>query len=146
MNILPDNQNNQQTQQAVSTPSTTISQTGAKEVEPGGIAPQEGLRDATGQEVSLPKEVISQGVRIQPTSAPIPPSVAQMGVKPAGANIPAPTTTTVALPITDDQISRGLHFGISNSLYWLAQWCIRRLKQVHIALKNVHGKLIRTKS
>ena len=118
---------------------------GAKEVEPGAQIP-DGAQDATGQEFALPKEVISAGVRVQPTTVPIPQSVAQMGVKPAGGNIPVQTTTTVVLPLTDDQIAVGLHQSITNSWRWLAEWCVRRLKQLHVAVKTIHGKLIRVTS
>ena len=107
------------------------SPSGSKEVV-GGMDRPEGLRDATGQEVELPKEVVQAGVRVQPTSVPIPSPVAQMGVKPAGGNIPPQTTSTVALPISDDQIAAGLRMSIINSLRWLAEWCVKRLKQIRI--------------
>lgn len=117
----------------------------AKESEPGAIS-TEGLRDATGQEAAVPKEVLTAGVKVRPTTIPIPQSVAQMGVKPSGHNIPVQTTTTVVLPLTDDQIVVGLHQNFANSWRWLAEWCVRRLKQVHIAVKTVHGTLIREKA
>ena len=110
---------------AVTTPS------GSKEVV-GGMDRPDGLQDATGQEMELPKEVASAGVRVQPTSVPIPPPVAQMGVKPAGQNIPTQTTSTIDLPLSDDQIAAGLHTSIINSLRWLAEWCVKRLKQIRI--------------
>jgi hypothetical protein len=149
MNDLPDpaTQQNSKTQN----PNTKQEDTqnsgvglGAKETEPSNVIP-EGLRDATGQETQLSPEVSGAGVRVHPTSVSIPPSVASLGVKPAGQNVPVTTTSTVVLPLTDDQIAVGLHQSISNSVRWLAAWCIRRLKQVHIVLKNVHGKLIRIK-
>lgn len=90
----------------------------------------------------LSKEVTSAGVTIHPTTIPIPPPVAKMGVQPAGANIPMPTATTV-LPITDEQIAEGLGKTIRDSWRWLAEWCVRRLKQVHMGLKSIHGKLVR---
>lgn len=114
----------------------------AKEVEPGGTT-DEGLRDATGQEYEPSPEVASAGVKVHPTVVPIPTPVANMGVKAAGHNVPVQTTTTVVLPLTDDQIAAGLHAGITNSIRWLAAWCIKRLKQFHIAIKTVHGKLMR---
>jgi hypothetical protein len=127
-------------------PSVPVTPTGAKEVEPGDIAPQEGLRDVTGQEAEIPKEVFSAGVRIRPTTVQVPPRVSKMGVRPAGHNIPVQTTTTVTLPMTDDQIAQGLHESITSSLRWLSEWCLRRMKQLHIIVKMVHGKLIRVKA
>ncbi len=107
------------------------------------VNPEVPAVDASTHEVdSLPKEVTSAGVTIQPTTIPIPQPVSQMGVKPAGSNIPMPTASTV-LPITDDQIAQGLGKSIKDSIRWLAEWCIRSLKKVHIGLKSIHGKLIR---
>jgi len=98
-----------------------------------------------GSPMELPKEVASAGVTIHPTTIPIPQPVAHMGVTPGPANIPMPTSTTT-LPITDDQIAQGLGKGIRESFRWLAEWCLRRLKQVHIGLKSIHGKLVRVQT
>ena len=117
---------------------------GNKEVVAGGMNQQESLRDATGQEFELPKEVTSAGVRMQPTTVAIPPNVSKMGVQPAGQNVPVQTAPAVPLPLTDDQIAVGLQEGVTSSWRWLSEWCVRRLRQVHIAVKAVHGKLIRT--
>lgn len=94
---------------------------------------------------TLPKEVTAAGVSIHPTTIPLPQSVANMGVQPTGANIPMPTAP-VTLPISDDQIAQGLGKSIRESFRWLAEWCIRRLKQVHVGLQSVHGRLIRVQT
>lgn len=120
--------------------SATLS--GNKEVVGGGGQPDT-LRDATGQEAAIPKEVASAGVRIHPTIVPIPQRVSQMGVKPAGANIPVQTATTVVLPMSDEAISTGLGQGVTSSWRWFSEWCLRRMKQLHVIVKIVHGKLIR---
>lgn len=90
----------------------------------------------------LTKEVTQAGVTIQPTTIPIAPPVAQMGVASGPANIPMPIASAV-LPITDDQIARGLGKSIKESFRWLAEWCVRRLKQAHIGLQSIHGRLTR---
>lgn len=90
----------------------------------------------------LTKEVASAGVSVQPTTIPVPGPVAQMGVQPGPANIPMPTAA-VTLPISDDQIAEGLGKSIRESFRWLAEWCIRRLKQVHVGLQSIHGRLTR---
>lgn len=132
MTDLP-NSTDPQDQTPPSTPLgvTPASSFGSKEVV-GGVDRPEGLRDATGNEMELPKEVVQAGVRVQPTSVPIPPKVAQMGVKPAGQNIPVQTTSAVALPISDAQIAAGLRISIVNSFRWLAEWCVKRIKQIRI--------------
>lgn len=118
-----------------------------KEIEfsSGMASPELGLVDAGTQEIELPKEVASVGVTAQPTTVQLPPNVQNLGVQPVGQSGPAGQATTVVLPLTDDQIAQGLHQGITSSFRWLAEWCIRRLKQVHVGLKFIHGKLFRIK-
>lgn len=117
-----------------------------KEIEGGVGLGEPGLRDVTGGEVELAKEVASAGVKVHPTTVAIPQSVAQLGVKPTGTNVPAQPAPAVALPLTDDQIAVGLHQSIASSIRWLAEWCLRRLKQLHMGIKYIHGKVMRVKS
>jgi hypothetical protein len=127
-------------------PVISVTPSGNKEAQGGGIEIPESLRDSTGQEFELPKEVAGAGVKVHPTVVAIPPPVSQMGVKPVGQNVPVQTSPTVVLPLTDEQIATGLHQGVADSIRWLSEWCVRRLKHLHIAVKVVHGKLIRTAS
>lgn len=92
-----------------------------------------------GQDIDLPKEVSAVGVSIHPTTVVLPPGVSQMGVTPT-ASVPSLQTPSVALPLTDDQIVLGLKQSVSSSWRWLAEWCIRRLKQIHKSLTSVRGK------
>jgi len=142
MNTLSDPQQTDGNTQVQPQPVGSVS-SGNKEVVVG--SGHDVLHDASGQEFEIPKEVASAGVRIHPTTVPIPPRVSHMGMKPAGANIPVQTTTTVALPLTDDQIAVGLTQGVVFSWRWFSEWCVRRMKQIHVAVKMVHGKLIRVK-
>ena len=146
MNDLSNSSDPQGSSTPVVPPTATMGPSGNKEVEGGRMSAQESLQDSTGQEFELPKEVVSAGVRTRPTVVSIPPTVAQMGVKPAGHNIPVQTTSSIILPLTDDQIAAGLHQGVTTSWRWLSTWCIRRLKQIHVTVKTVHGKLIRVKT
>ncbi len=128
-------------------PAGNLSVSTNKEIENVPAAATEGpTAKEAGQETDrLPKEVTSAGVSIHPTTISVPAPVQQMGVKPAGANIPMPVAA-VTLPISDDQIARGLRQSVTSSLRWLAEWCLRRLKQVHMGLKNIHGKLTRVRT
>ncbi len=109
---------------------------GSKELEPGaGGLEQATLKDVSGKEIELPKEVAAAGVKTQPTTVTIPRAVSQMGVTPVGQAVPA-QATTVALPLTDDQIARGLTQSITSSWRWLSEWCIRKLKQLHSKLRT----------
>ena len=81
----------------------------------------------------------------------LPPDVKKLGVTHTGPSVPiTPVTTTVlpsvALPISDNQVVAGLHAQVVSALRWLAEWCMRRLKKAHIALKEAHGKVMRVKS
>lgn len=109
---------------------------GGKEMEPtaGGLE-QPTVKDVSGKEIELPKEVIAAGVRTQPTTIQLPAAVTQMGVSAVGTNAQTPAPA-VALPLTDDQIALGLKQSIVSSWRWLAEWCVRRLKQFH---KKIHA-------
>jgi len=97
-----------------------------------------------GQETEVSPEVASSGVAVQPTTIPIPQSISAMGVQPAGQNIPQ-AEPAVDLPLSDDQIAQGLKQSVWSSWRWLAQWCLRKLKQLHMGLKSIHGKLTRVR-
>lgn len=95
------------------------------------------LKDIGTHEVDLPKEVVAVGVSSRPTNVKLPPAVQQLGVRATGQTSPSARAPSVALPLTDDQIAQGLTYGITNSWRWLAQWCVRRLKQIHRAFNKV---------
>lgn len=120
----------------------TVSLGGSKEKELVGTDTEALSKEIGTREFELPKEVASVGVRTQPTTVPVPPLVAKLGVKPTGANVPAPTQSA-ALPLTDDQIAQGLRQSITSSFRWFAEWCLRRLKQLHVTVKKVGGTLVR---
>jgi len=106
---------------------------GGKEAEGMHIVSPELPLRAVGQEVSLPKEVQQVGVSVIPTTVPLPPQIQQMGVQSVGANV-HPTSTNgsgVTLPLTDEQIAKGLHESIATSIRWLAEWCTRQILMMH---------------
>ena len=144
MNDLSDSSVSQTHPQAPQDSSVAPVSSGAKEIEPATPS-GDGLRDATDHESVISGELESAGVKIHPTTIPIPERVSQMGVKPAGSNIPVQTGTTVVLPLTDDQIAKGLHQSITSSWRWFAEWCVRQYKKLHFAVKTVGGKLVRIK-
>ena len=117
----------------------------AKELESGQAGPEAAIIDSGAQEIELPKEVASTGVKVQPTVVTLPPPVQQLGVQPSGVKPSQGTSVTVTLPLSDDQIARGLKQSITTSWRWLAEWCKRRLSIFHLALKQVRGRLIRTR-
>lgn len=129
-----------------SNPSPPPSGSMAKEIGPHISIAEAPIITEFGQEAPLPSEVIKAGVTIKPTTIHLPPSVKNMGMKAVGTEAPAVgDTKEVALPLSDEQIARGLHESIQSSFRWLAQWCERQLKQAHIMVKTIHGKIIRSK-
>jgi hypothetical protein len=120
---------------------------GAKESESrlGSISLESLPVTEIGKEIELPKEVSQAGVQIHPTAIPIPPSVGQMGVQPAGNNVTVSSGASVTLPLTDDQIVQGLHQNVTSSWRWLAEWCVRKLKKMHILLKQIGSRVVEIK-
>ncbi len=110
----------------------------------GFQSPDLPIRDTHGAEFELPREIEAVGVKVQPTIVPVPSAVAQLGITAVGANSPPATGQAVVLPLTDEQIAQALHKDIKSSARWLAEWCIKRLKELHIVVKEVHGRLFRT--
>jgi hypothetical protein len=49
----------------------------------------------------------------------------QILLKPTGKQ-----NVKVTLPLTEDQIEKGLHMQIWNSIRWLAEWCMRQIKML----------------
>ena len=131
---------NNQTSQSSDITGTMSGGIGSKEKERGELP----LTNYGNIEMELPKEVASVGVSVRPTTVTIPKPVQQMGVTPTGTSVPIGNGATVTLPLTDDQIADGLHLGFASSWRWLAEWCIRRLKQTHVLIKVIHGKIFRT--
>ncbi len=116
----------------------------AKETGPHISFVEAPLVTEVGQETPLSDEVAKAGVTIRPTTVTLPPSVQKLGVKVLGEGTPASASKTATpLPLTDDQIATGLHQSIKSSWRWLAEWCVRQLKQAHVLLKSFHGKIVR---
>jgi len=138
-----------QTKKPSTTPSGGGPQTGgmAKETGPHVSLAESPAIVEIGQEAPLSDEVTKSGVKIQPTTVHVPEPVAKLGVKATGASAPAANASApVVLPLTDDQIAKGLHQGIMTSWRWLAEWCTKHLKNAHLVLKSVHGKVVRKKT
>lgn len=87
-----------------------------------------------GKDIELPKEVSAVGVSVHPTSAVVSQQVQSLGVTVSGNQIPVGNGSSVTLPLTSSQITLGLHQSITSSFRWLAEWCLRKLKQIHKSL------------
>lgn len=114
-----------------------------KEIERAAIAKTESFLEEAGKLPELTPELEKAGVQKVHGEVQIPAPVSQMGVKQAGPTAPVSGQVAVTLPITDDQVLKGLHANIFEAIRWLAEWSIRRLKMAHLALKKVGGRIIR---
>lgn len=118
-----------------------------KEAEPvaSGMTPVEhgNIVMEIGKDVELSPEVASSGVRVQQSTVEISKPVRAMGVTPTGHAPISSTSAGVPLPLSDEQIAQGLHQDITTSWRWLAEWCVRKLKQVHMAIRVVRGAPVR---
>ncbi len=94
-------------------------------------------------EMELEPDLEQAGLQKVSETIDLPPDMVKMGAQTVGMTQPVATTTTVKLPINDDQIIIGLHMKIYSSLRWLAEWCLKKLKKAHIHLKKMGGKTIR---
>lgn len=108
------------------------------------VTPEASQATEQQKDTELPREVAAIGVTMQPTTVVLPNIVKNAGVQALNPQAPVITfAPTVKLPLSDDQIAKGLHESVASSVRWLAQWCMRRLKQVHIVAKDVGGRLVR---
>lgn len=128
--------------QTVSVPSGGV----GKEIEPLA-SPSEGVTEIS-SEVPLHPEVERIGVKQFRETIELPPDVKKLGVTPASQPLtsPSPPLPPVPLPLSDSAVVTGLHASLLAAIRWLATWCIKKLKKAHIALKTVHGKVIRVKA
>lgn len=141
--VVPDDNNNTPVSAKVNISSST-----GKEHEALRLSATESVTDIS-QEAELPREVEKAGVEIIKDTIELPPDVKKLGVTQTGPSTPVIISNPlpqVTLPISDQTVVVGLHAQILSSLRWLAIWCIRRLKKAHIALKEIHGKIVRVKN
>lgn len=114
----------------------------SKEQEPGV-----GVKEAPGEQREVEKKrEVGKFVKEVPTVPEIPREVEKAGVKHAGPTAPVgkKAAKKVHLPLTDDEIVKGLHAHVWQSIRWLAVWCVRQLKKMHVVVKEVHGRLVRS--
>ncbi|OGK19906.1 hypothetical protein A3C23_04360 [Candidatus Roizmanbacteria bacterium RIFCSPHIGHO2_02_FULL_37_13b] len=119
-----------------------------KEGEPG-FKTQEQI-DVSNAEISSYHEVVEHQpekelkpfIKTRSETIDLPPDLKQIGVT-SVASSKFPNYKQVKLPISDEKVYRGLHSPITSSLRWLAELCFFILKQAHLKIKNIHGKVVR---
>jgi len=89
-----------------------------------------------------PEEEVKPFVQVRAETIELPPDLKKMGLQPA-TTTQFPSYQNIKLPLSDDKIIAGLHQPITSSLRWLATLAEYILKQAHLVLKVIHGKVIR---
>ncbi|MFA5135955.1 MAG: hypothetical protein WC489_01015 [Patescibacteria group bacterium] len=54
-----------------------------------------------------------------------------------------PSYKNIKLPISDEKVITGLHAPVSSSRRWLSEFAVFLLRQAHLSLRLVKGKVIR---
>jgi hypothetical protein len=131
-------------------PSQTRQEPSQTRQEPGGGGGESenvGIKETPGEHREIEKKrEVGEFVKEVPQRPEIPEEVEKAGVKHAGSTAPVgkKPTKQVKLPLTDDEIVKGLHAHVWQSIRWLALWCVRKLKKAHVMVKEVHGRLVRS--
>lgn len=110
-----------------------------KEAEPIPTKGFEGVKEVVEHKVA--PEVASH-LNPRAETIEIPPDLKKMGLQPTSTT-QFPSYQNITLPISDDKIVTGLHAPITSSIRWLATLAIYLLAKAHLALKTVHGRVVR---
>ncbi|OGK16641.1 hypothetical protein A2774_03245 [Candidatus Roizmanbacteria bacterium RIFCSPHIGHO2_01_FULL_39_12c] len=89
-----------------------------------------------------PEEEVRPFVQSRAETLEIPPDLQKHGLEPvSGTNFPS--YQNIKTPLSDEKIIAGRHEPVTSSLRWLSALAEYILAQAHLALKIVHGKIIR---
>jgi len=127
-------------------PSNIIS-SGGKEAEKMKLAVTDKLEQVS-SEVVLAPEVEKAGVVKIGETIELPPDVKKLGVTTNGSPVTVPASkppSAHSMPLSDEAIYSGRRLSIGNTIRWLSEWCIRKLKKAHLVLRNIQGKIVRVK-
>jgi len=97
-------------------------------------------------EFEIPKEVGSHVSKVQ-EHIEIPPDLKSIGVSTPHSHgkVSDALQKDLTLPLTDDQIGKGLKADIKSSFRWLAVWCRKQLRKAGFDLKEVGQHSVREK-
>lgn len=112
----------------------------AKEAEPASLASEKyEIKEVVEHR---PEEEARPFVTPRPENVELPPDLKKFGLKASGTT-QFPSYQNIKLPLSDDKVVIGLHAPISSSLRWLATLALYLLRQAHLTLKVIHGRVIR---
>ena len=123
-----------------SVPQSGTSRGTAKEAEPIPTTKEKyEIKEAVEHQV---EEEVKPFIQPRAETIELPPDLKKMGLQPA-TTTQFPSYQNIKLPISDDKIITGLQQPLTSSIRWLATLALYLLKQVHLTLKVIHGKVIR---
>jgi hypothetical protein len=101
----------------------------------------ESLIKETEIEHEIPKEV-QPYITVNEDALNVSPNLQRFGLKPVSPTGPS-IFQSVKLPITDDKVIEGLHKPITSSWRWLSELSLYLLHHAHLALRTIHGHVVR---
>lgn len=121
-------------------PENVTSRGTAKEAEPIPTTKEKyEIKEAVEHQV---EEEVKPFIQPRAESIDLPPDLKKLGLQPT-TTTQFPSYQNIKLPISDDKIISGLQQPISSSIRWLATLALYLLKQAHLILKVVHGRVVR---
>lgn len=112
----------------------------AKEAEPVLPPPEKNhLQEAAEHE---PSAEVRPFVQPRQESIKLPSDLTMIGLQPVKTT-QFPTYKNVKLPLSDERIVEGLHEPMTSSKRWLSELAVYILRQAHLTLRSVKGKVIR---
>ena len=95
------------------------------------------------QEHEVNDEEVKKFVDINKENLEIDPELKKAGVQVVNSQAQYPPHLSYPLPVSDEKVVAGLKSPINTSIRWLAELSVFLLRQAHIGLKKVHGKVVR---
>lgn len=87
-------------------------------------------------------EEVRPYIKVRPETIDLPEDLKNMGLQ-ASTSSDFPSYQNIKLPMSDEKIIAGLHQPVTASVRWLATLMEYLLKQAHLVLKVVNGKVVR---
>lgn len=103
--------------------------------------PSESLTMQESVEHEVPPEV-KPFVQPRHETIKLPPDLSKLGLQPV-PSAKFSSYKNIKLPISDEKVVEGLHQPISSSKRWLSEFAVYLLRQAHLTLRVVGGKVIR---
>ncbi len=112
-----------------------------KEVEPP-LSPKEYVEIQEVVENEKIDKEVKPYIKVKKETIKLPPDLKKMGLQPT-TSAKFTKYQNIKLPISDEKVLKGLKSPITSSLRWLATFSEYILKQAHLNLRKIHGRVVR---